>query len=95
MTEKEAIEILKEAKEIYTGSGPIAIDIVLKALEQKDKEIEEKENNFIKKEKIEEKIEEFERLSAEIRGYDFKCIPEDLKRNDYAVKMLKELLERK
>ena len=49
-------------------------------------------NYVIPKSVIREKIEQFKRLSAEIQGYDYECIPKDLKRNDYAVKMLEELL---
>lgn len=48
--------------------------------------------DYISKLKIKKKIEEFKELSAEISGYDYQCIPKDIKRNDYAVKMLQELL---
>ncbi len=51
------------------------------------------EIDCIPKSKIRDKIEEFKRLSAEIQGYEYNCIPKDLKRNDYAVKMLEELLD--
>lgn len=53
---------------------------------------EELEENYVPKERIIAKIEQFKHISATIQGYKYADVPTDLKRNDYAVNMLMELL---
>lgn len=54
---------------------------------------EELEENYVPKERIIAKIEQFKHISATIQGYKYSDVPTDLKRNDYAVNMLMELLK--
>lgn len=52
----------------------------------------ELEENYVSKERIRGKIEQFKHISATIQGYKCSDVPTDLKRNDYAVNILLELL---
>ena len=56
---------------------------------------EELEENYVPKERIIAKIEQFKHISATIQGYKCSDVPTDLKRNDYAVNILLELLGEK
>lgn len=51
------------------------------------------ERDYVSKDKIKQKIEEFKIISQEIRKLDFRSIHHDITRNDYAVHMLEELLK--
>ena len=51
------------------------------------------EEDYIPKSKVREKIEEFKELSTKIRFGTNKNIPRDLKRIDFAINMLEELLQ--
>lgn len=48
--------------------------------------------NSLWRENVKKMIEDFKIISNNIREQEFPCISSDLERNDYAVKMLEELL---
>lgn len=98
--EKKAIEWLKKADwfsaRLYSGT-------ILNLIEKQSKEIEELKNknnineNYISKDKIKAKIEQFKFVRNTIleTGAEYKTpmMTYDLIRNDYCEKMLQELLE--
>ena len=102
-------ELIGSKPEQLTGEAKRLFEAIMKIADERDELLEKNKeyekqldldyvnNNFISKDKIKAKIEEFKQVRDEIlreeKEFNRPMMTYDLKRNDYCEKMLQSLLE--